>query len=261
MTDSLRNRLYSTEAIVLARRNLGEADRILDVFSTRHGKMSIIAKGARKPESRSGRLLDLLNRVTVELYHGRNLETVRGVEMIEAHPGLRTDLDAFGHASYIADLVRAMTQDHEPSDRIYTLLAQTLTLLSDGVEPWPLTRYFEYALLEATGFRSELFECPRCRDQLTAQVNAYSVREGGVICPRCRVGDPGAIPLSVNAQKYLRTLDRSGLAAAVRLPLDQSLKNELEGALAGYIRFHAERDLQSLKVWHAMDEASSSQTR
>ena len=59
MPDTLRERLYSTEAIVLARRNLGEADRICDIFSVRSGRKSIIAKGARKAESRNGRSLDL----------------------------------------------------------------------------------------------------------------------------------------------------------------------------------------------------------
>jgi DNA repair protein RecO (recombination protein O) len=252
MPDSPRDRLYSTEAIVLSRRNLGEADRIYDVFSVRHGRLSIIAKGARKAESRNGRSLDLLNRVVVQLYRGRNLDTVRGVETVATHPGLRTDLEAFGHASYIAELVRTLTHDHEPSEQIFTLLAETLALLADGVDPWPLTRYFEYALLEATGFQAQLYRCPVCRDELTPQANAFSIREGGVVCPKCRVGDPRSIPLSVNAQKYLRTMQREGLRRILSLHLDTESRAQVQRMLTEYMQHLAERPITSLAVLHAM---------
>jgi DNA repair protein RecO (recombination protein O) len=252
MTESLRDRLYTTEAIVLARRNLGEADRIYDVFSVRHGRLSIIAKGARKAESRNGRSLDLLNRVMIQLYRGRNLDTVRGVETVATHPGLRSDLDAFGHACYLAELVRAMTQDHQPNEQVFTLLAETLSLLSDGVDAWPLTRYFEYALLQASGFQAQLYNCPSCREELTAQTNAFSVREGGVVCPRCRVGDPRAVPLSVNAQKYLRVMQREGLRRVLGLKLDPESRVQVQRALTEYLQHLSERPLTSLAVLHAM---------
>jgi DNA repair protein RecO (recombination protein O) len=252
MPDTLRDRLYSTEAIVLARRNLGEADRICDVFSVRQGRISIIAKGARKPESRNGRSLDLLNRVVVHLYKGRNLDGVRGVETLASHPGLRENLEAFGTACYIADLVRALTQEGEPNERVYALLAETLSLLSDGVDPWALGRYFEYALLEASGFQAELRECPICREPITEQANAFSVREGGVICPRCRVNDPGAIALSVNAQKYLRTMQREGLRRVLALKLDEASRLQVQRALTERLQHVAERPIPSLAVLHAL---------
>jgi DNA repair protein RecO (recombination protein O) len=252
MPDTLRDRLYSTEAIVLVRRNLGEADRICDVFSVRQGRISIIAKGARKPESRNGRSLDLLNRVVVQLYRGRNLDGVRGVETLATHPGLRDNLEAFGHACYIADLVRIMTQEGEPNERLYTLLAETLALLSDGVDPWGLARYFEYALLEVSGFQAQLHECPICREAITEQANAFSVREGGVICPRCRVNDPGAVALSVNAQKYLRTMQREGLGRVLALRLDEASRQQVQRALSEYLQHVAERPIPSLAVLHAL---------
>lgn len=257
MPDSPRDRIYSTEAIVLSRRNLNEADRIYDVYSLRNGRMSVIAKGARRSQNRNGRSLDLLNRVIIQLYRARSLDVVQNVEQVATHPGLRSDLDAFGHASYIAELVRVMTHDHEPSEQIYTLLAETLGLLADGVDPWALTRYFEYALLEAAGFQAQLFACPRCRDPLTAQVNAFSMREGGVVCPRCRVDDPGSTPLSVNAQKYLRTMQREGLRRTLSLSLDPDSRLQVQQALTGYLQHLAERPLGSLAVLHALQGKQS----
>lgn len=255
MADSVRERLYSTEAIVLSRRNFGEADRICDVFSVRHGRLSLIAKGARRPDNRDGRSLDLLNRVVVQLYRGRNLDIVRGVEVVADHEGLRQDLDAYGHASYLAELVRVMTRDHEPSERIYTMLAQSLALLAEGVDPWKVVRYFEYALIEASGFRAQLYACATCREPISAQVNAFSIQDGGVLCPRCAVGAPGAIALSVNAQKYLRVMDREGLRRALALDLDEASRMQVSQTLTQYLQHLAERPFASLKVMSAMHGA------
>lgn len=252
MTESLRDRLYSTEAIVLSRRNLGESDRILDIFSDRHGKFSIIAKRARRPDNRDGRALDLLNRVVIGLHRGRNLDVVRSVDLVAAHTGLRNDLNAFGHACYLAELVRVLTQDREPNRQLFALLSQTLALLSDGVDPWPLTRYFEYALLEATGFQAQLYNCSRCRELLTAQVNAFSIREGGVVCARCQDGDPTSLPLSVNSQKYLRTMQRDGLRRILNLDLDPLSRAQIQRLLTDYMQYLAERPLASLAVLHTM---------
>ncbi|MBA2289582.1 MAG: DNA repair protein RecO [Chloroflexia bacterium] len=252
MPDSIRNRLYSTEAIVLARRNLGESDRICDVYSVRYGKLSVIAKRARRSDNRDGRSLDLLSRVLIHLYRGRNLDIVKSVEPVASHDGLRADLDAYGHACYLAELVRAMTEDRQPNEQLYSLLAQCLTLLSERVDPWPVTRYFEYALLDASGFQAQLYACAHCRDPLSAQVNAFSVRESGILCPKCQVHDPGAAPLSVNAQKYLRAMDREGLRRTIGLHLDEASRNQVQHMLTNYLQHLAERPLASLGVLRSM---------
>lgn len=248
MTESLRERLYSTEAIVLARRNLGESDRIYDVYSVRHGKFSMIAKRARRPDNRDGRSLDMLNRVIVQLYRGRNLDIVRNVEQVDTHDGLRDDLDAFGHACYLAELVRVMTQDRQPNEKLYSLLAQCLALLAERVDPWPVARYFELALMETSGFQAQLYTCPQCREPLSAQVNVFSAREGGVLCPKCQVNDPGGVALSVNAQKYLRAMDRDGLRRTLTLQLDEVSRGQVQRMLTDYAQHLAERPFASLVV-------------
>jgi hypothetical protein len=77
-----------------------------------------------------------------------------------------------------------------------------------------------------------------------------------VLCERCQPLDATARELSVNAQKYLRVLDRQGLSSAVRLRLDDTLKQELEDALGQYLRHVTERDLTSLRIWHQLQERS-----
>ena len=254
MTDSLRDRLYRTEAIVLGRLNFAEADRILVVFTPQRGKVDVIAKGARKATSRLGPHLDYFARIRLDLARGRELDVVTGVETIETFPRMRADLDAYGHASYCVELVRALTQPREEHREVYDLLARSLTLLDQGVDPWVVTRHFELALLHALGYRPELFRCVHCERDIAPELNTFSPRLGGLLCPRCRVEDPSSLPLSINAQKYLRTMERSGLAAVARLRPAASERIEIQQATSHYLRHIAERDFHSLRVLGALQD-------
>lgn len=248
MTDSLRERLYRSEAIVLSRLDYGESDRILVVFTPFRGRLDLIVKGARKSKSRLGPALDYFAHVNLELARGRELDVVRGVETIERFDVLREDLDAFGHASYFVELVKGLTQPREQHRDIFDLLVRSLALLNDRVDPWVIARHFEMALLYALGYRPELFQCVNCSRPIEPRVNAFSAALGGLLCPECRGQDPAAIALSVNAQKYLRILERQGLAAAARVRPSQQERLEIQNVTNHYLRYIAEREFHSLKV-------------
>ena len=252
LTIPLKERLYRTEAIVLSRTDVGETNRILTVFTPNRGKVAVIAKGVRKPLSRLGPHLEYFTRCRLMLARGRDLDVVTGAETVDAHLGLRNNLEAYGHASHMVEMLNRMTQDRQENQAIYDLLSSSLDLLAEGVNPFAVTRHYELALLSLLGYRPELYKCVVCNAELLAEPNTLTGRLGGMICPRCRASDAGSRTLSVNAQKYLRTLDRQGLAAAVRLPLDAALRYELEVALGDYVRHFSERELASLRIWRSL---------
>lgn len=249
---SLRNRLYRTEAIVLARRNYGEADRIFILYTPQRGRLSVIAKGIRRPKSRFGSYLDYFARVSLDLAKGRDLDVVTGVSAIDSHQRLRTDTESYGYAAYFAELTRHLTQDRQENRQLYDLLASSLALVNEGVEPWPVARHFELNILTMLGYRPELFRCVNCARELEAELNAFSSQLGGMLCPACRLSDPTAISLSIDAQKYLRTLARSGLTAVIRLDVPDPVRHEVAHGMARYLQFVAERDFASLRVLDAM---------
>ena len=254
MTVSLRDRIYRTDAVVLSRIDFGEADRILTVYTPHYGKLRVIAKGARRPSSKLLPHLEYFTRTRLMLAKGRELDVVTGAETIDPLLALREDLAAYAHASHCVEVLHRLTEDRQENEAVYDLLARSLRLLADGVDPFPVTRHFELALLTLLGFKPELYRCVTCQAEIQAAPNAFSTGLGGVICQACRPNDISAPVLSVNAQKYLRTLDRSGLAAAVRLPIDEGLATELEGTVRTYLRHLVERELNSLRVWHEMLE-------
>lgn len=252
VNQSLRERLYTTDAIVLQIRDLGEADRILVVFTPHRGKLSIIAKGARRTKSKLGPYLDHFAEVALHLTRGRELDVVTSVVSVRQHPNLRTDIDAFGHAAHFAELVRDLTEERQDHPNVFQLLSSSLTLLDEGVDPWHVSRHFELGLLVALGYGPQLFQCVNCQHDLEPRPNAFSSRLGGMLCHECDSADPGATILSVNAQKYLRTLARSGLGAVIRLEPDAAERNQINQVMMTYLRHVGERDFASLRVLGAM---------
>lgn len=256
MTNTRREQLYRADAIIIGRLDLGEVDRILTLYTRQQGKLRAVAKGIRRPQSKLAPHLELFTQSRLMLAKGRDLDIITGAEMIDPHWALRTDLEAFGHASYLAELLNQFTEDRAENNAVFDLIAASLGVLAEGVNPFAVTRHFELGLASLLGFRPELYRCVRCENEITAVPNALSYRLGGMICPDCRSADSSAIALSVNAQKYIRLLDRSGLTAAVRVELDAETAGQIERALAGYTRHHAERESRSLGVIKSIREWS-----
>ena len=110
-----RNRTYSTEAIVLRQTALGEADRVLTLFTPDLGKLGAVAKGVRRPVSRTGGHLELLNRVRVTLAQGRTLDVVTDAQATQSFAGLRSRLQSISRAMYAAELVDRFCIDRSPN--------------------------------------------------------------------------------------------------------------------------------------------------
>jgi DNA repair protein RecO (recombination protein O) len=256
---------YSTEAIILKRTDLGEADRIVTLFTPSKGKYHAIAKGTRRPVSKLAGHLELLSRSQLQLALGRNLDIVTQAEGRENFLHLRSDLWHMTCGFYLAELVDRFVEDSTPHLDIYSLLLETLRYLdadataleqqrTNGTLPAEvqadedghtklLLRYFELHLLSSVGYEPSLQNCAHCGNELLPEENGFKASLGGVLCPQCsRFWERR---LSLNALKVLRFLQRSKWIEASRLRLDAQLQTELEMVMHSLLRFHLERDLKS----------------
>ena len=145
-------RVLKTEAIVLRRRRLGEADRVITVLTPRRGKREAVAKGALRPRSKLAGHLEPLTRVEIVLAHGRNLDIVTQAETIEPFEAVRADLDRLSAAMYLLELADRFTVEHQEVDAVYELLLASLTRLARGDGVHLATRSFELELLGISGF-------------------------------------------------------------------------------------------------------------
>ena len=255
-----RPRTYKTEAVVLKQTPLGEADRILSLYTPDVGKIRAVAKGVRRTKSKLGGHLELLNHVSVALSQGRNLDVVTEAEAIRVFQELREDLWALSRALYVAELVEDFSAERSPNHAVYRLLLDTLGWLEGSPGYDLLLRYFEMQLLDHSGFRPEFFSCVECRSTLDPADHLFDSAKGGILCPHCRGGSgQPLIPVSLNGMKVLRFLQRRRRYDEVsELRLSPGLQAEVEALLRTYIRFLAERELKSTDF---MSRVSAMETR
>lgn len=240
-----RPRNYKTEAIVIKKTKLGEADRILALYTPHLGKLQAVAKGVRRPRSKMSGHLELLTYSEISLARGRNLDTVTGVQTIESFLPLKTDLWLNACALYIAELVERFTPDDAENYPLFQLLRETLHCLAQGSESELVLRYFEMRLLDETGYRPQLYQCVACRTELAPKVNYFSPGAGGMLCPACQPKQPYSIRLSLNAQKVLRLMQRSDYDTVSCLKIGTGLSRELEHVLKQYLRYLLEGEVKS----------------
>ena len=148
-----RQRLYRVSAIVLKRRDQGEADRLLTVFTRDRGKVTLLAKGVRRQASRKAGHIEPFTQVDLLVAKGKSLDLVTQAETVAAHRALREDLWRSTWASYVAELADVFTLDHDPQALLFDLLAETLDRLNGDADPALCARYYELHLLGLVGYQ------------------------------------------------------------------------------------------------------------
>jgi DNA repair protein RecO (recombination protein O) len=238
-------RYRQTEAIIIKKIKLGEADRILTLYTPAYGRIEAVAKGVRRPKSKMAGHLELLTYSQIRLAHGRNLDTIIGSQTIDSFMSLKNDLWLTSYGLYASELVNQFSVEHLANEPLFQLLLGTLRQLSQANNHDLILRYFELHLLELVGYRPQLRECVSCRVQLEPVVNAFCSSSGGILCPNCKSEHPSSFSITVDALKVLRLFQISGFDAASRLKVSPELSQELKTALASYIRYLLEREVKS----------------
>jgi DNA repair protein RecO (recombination protein O) len=238
-------RVYETPAIVLRQRKLGEADKVITLYSANFGKLDAVAKGVRKATSRLAGHVEPLNHGSFLLAHGRTLDIITQAQTIESFQPLRADLDRLSRGLYAAELVDRFTEERSENFALYRALLDALRRLSERDDLELVLRFFEMTLLDMLGYRPELHTCIACGRPLEPVANAWAAGAGGVVCPNCQHDISGVRPLSVNALKLLRLFQGQHFAEVARVHVSPELAEELEGHLRDSIHHALERDVRS----------------
>ncbi|MEW5985580.1 MAG: DNA repair protein RecO, partial [Chloroflexota bacterium] len=238
-----REHTYRTEAIVLRRSDFGEADRLLTLYSRDYGKVRVIAKGARKPQSRKTGHVELFMRTQFLIAKGRDLDIVTQAEMVEGYAAVRDDLARTTYASYFVELLDRFTVEGDKHVGKYNLLAEALGWLAHTHNLLVAARYYELRLLGLVGYQPQLFQCLSCGEPIQEQDQFFSAELGGLLCPNCQAADPRARAVSAVAVKVLRFLQSRTWEAVSGLTLKRPLHLELENLLSHYVTYILERQL------------------
>jgi DNA repair protein RecO (recombination protein O) len=243
-----RPRNYQTEAVIIKKTRLGEADSILTMYTPDLGKIQGFAKSLRRPKSKMAGHLELLTHSKVSLARGRNLDTITGGQTITGFLPLKNDLWLTSYGLYVIELVNQFTAEHVENPALFQLLLDTLNnLCREDTNKETILRYFELHLLGEVGYQPQLQRCITCKLPLQPVTNYFSPTAGGALCPNCGPQQSLSYPLAVNALKVLRFLQENDYETANRLKIDRELSRELEIITRNHIRYLLERDVKSVE--------------
>jgi DNA repair protein RecO (recombination protein O) len=231
--------LYKDEGVVLGRIKLGEADRIVTIFTRNNGKVRAVAKGVRKTKSRFGGRLEPFTLVDLMFYRGRNLDTITAASVIESFSAVRDDYAAYTAACALADVVDKMSEERERAFQTYSLLLAGLQALSHGQIETTVPA-FMVKLLSVSGYHPSLMVCAGCGD--AGDLVGFGPQLGGAVCITCRYEDESAFKLDPDRLRLLAHL----LACDFGASAEKQATVDVTHALRRYAEYHLERPLRSL---------------
>ena len=189
---------YKTEAIVIKRTNLGEADRIITFLSPTEGKFKAVARGVRRIKARMAGHLELFSRTGLMVAKGRRLDVITSARLVSYPESLLNNFGALQKGYLLAEIVDKLLDEHEPHPDSYSLLQECLQALSEGADPAGVELYFRLRLLDDLGYRPVLQECVVCHAALGEERLHFDPELGGIVGSECR---PGALAQAMSTQQ------------------------------------------------------------
>lgn len=214
-------------AIVLARTKLSEQDLILTLLVEDGSQVRAVAKGARKPGGRLASRSELFCEVDLLIAQGRSLGIVSEATLLDAHVGLRGDLERVSAASAIVEIARLTCFEDVGDHYLYPILSRALRACEEAQDQAHLdlvVAAYAFKVLSHAGWRPELEACIACGDPAVA---FFSASAGGLLCASCAKDVAGATELSSSEVAWMRAL--------IGLTFDQLLESDIDAGLAALL--------------------------
>jgi DNA repair protein RecO (recombination protein O) len=200
--------LATTRSLVLQAFPYSETSKVLRLFTLDHGIRSVMAKGALRPKSRYGGVLEPFTEGTATFYlkEGRDLHTLSGFDLLRSRQALGRSLVGFAGASLLAELVMR-TGTEEPHPGLYHALADAWDLVAEArgeAEALAASLTGAWTLIVLLGFEPQAGVCIHCGREVDAAEDVrFDAVAGGVACTRCR---PAGRVLDAGSRGELRRM-------------------------------------------------------
>ena len=197
--------IVKMKGIIIAENNMGDFDKMLTMLTPGCGKISCVAKGARRPKSSLLAGTQFLCFGEYVMFKGQEHYTINSCDTIEVFYNLRIDLDKLEYAVNITKIIQDVTNENENSYKILQLYLNTLYMLSETDKNADfIISVFKLKLLCFLGFSPKIEECAFCGSK--EKLNYFSIKDNGIKCDECHGADKGVIHISestLTALKYI----------------------------------------------------------
>ena len=218
--------LHKWEGIVLKSRAYGESNKIVTLMTREAGKVSAMARGAKKPSSRLSSVTQPFTYGIYVVQRYTGMGTLQQGEHMHAMRHIREDIMATAYASYIVELVDRLVEEGKSEPFAFDVLLQALQAIEEGYDPEAIALFVEWKLLPYTGVQPMLHACTSC--SAVDGEFAFSFQEGGFLCHRCFYVDPYIIRLSPKQLKLIRMFYTVPIEQVGKLELKKETKRLLK---------------------------------
>lgn len=248
----LKLSLLKCQGVVIKTQDYKENDKLVWIYTDTNGKITTIAKGAKRSKNKFFSITLPLFYGEYVLYQGKNLANIQEGRTIESFQGLLNNLDKLTYSSYMCELIDISQLEGESNKWLFKEFITTLYLLNtDAIDYELLIRSFELKLLKATGYGMTLNDCVLCKRPIVLS-NYISIMHLGGICDKC--SKEHSIFISKGAYNAIKFLINTASDKIYRLSLSKDIKSEIEKVTTLIISSNYAKKPKSLEMLKYLKE-------
>lgn len=237
----------NTDGIVLKSIKYEESDSIVVIFTRKLGKISVLAKGARRAKSTFLSGTQVFSYSNFAIRRNGSMYKLNQCEVKQNFYNLSYNIDTLAHASYISSLVEQNIFENQTNNRLFDLLLKTLYLYSyDDAEYELITNIFELKLLDYIGYKPSVLKCTNCGNN-NLNKGKFSITEGGMLCNVCIDVDRYSMKIDPTTLKLMEYILKNDIVICNKIKVSKYILNQLDNVLKKYLMTHIENlNLKSL---------------
>ncbi len=251
---------YKAKALILRTYKLGEADKILKLYSQYRGLISAVGKGARRSKSRFGGRLELFNLVDAEFYEGKSLDIISQAEIIENFKNISSDFSKFVFCELTSKIIlKTHNEISDPSEELFKLIYICFREINnagyeDIISLKKIMAFFIARFLAIAGFSPLFNACAKCNKKIEGLYNFhnkevfFSIKLGGVLCKDCGISSQNT---KFNAKTFRLFYDlfNKKIEEIRDMEVDHFALKKVYKILESYIIYHTDCNLDSFKYF------------
>ena len=236
---------YKYTGIILNKKDVGETDRIYNIYTLEQGKISAIARGVRKPKAKLAGHLENFYLVDVTVMKNRGMGNIASSIVERNFKNIKDDLDSLQKVFGVSRKLSRLINDQEKDAGVFFLFWEYLEVLDkiskddkyDNILKSLLTQGFVFKLLDILGYKLETGRCVKCENGLSKGKNFFDYSRGGIICQECARKINSILPISENSIKIIRIFFKNKLDNLIKLKINQVEATELRHISNTFIKW------------------------
>jgi DNA repair protein RecO (recombination protein O) len=242
------------QAIILNRSAYRESDSLVIVYTKDFGKLSLVARGTKKINSKLAGHLEPISLADILIIKGKGFDYIGSALTTNAFLNLKDNLNKIYYAGRIIKWFSRLVKEGQSDERLFFLLLRTLQVIDDYQDE-EFTKesgelffsFFAFKLLAELGYKPEMYECLNCREKIEPGKNYFNLKNGGIVCGSCLekerqtqiISAQEILTISDNCIKLMRFIMDNRLDTAKKLKLDKKVIKELSILTVNFLNFNS----------------------